>query len=158
MRAAVDREALTVAMALVPGMYARNRLFALFREPEVRRAKARAAMIRGVVRQLSGAQGAAEGLAFATHGDVVVLRYRVPSMRLERRVEMTEAERACLMFLAARAGVGGVQASADDRAKVESVLKRLGADTPAGGASGMTASAAAAGSEPARRQSEGPPR
>ena len=50
----LDREALVVAMALVPGMYARNKLFTLHREPEVRRARARAAMIRGVVRQLAG--------------------------------------------------------------------------------------------------------
>jgi hypothetical protein len=128
----LDREALTVAMALVPGMYARNRMFSLFREPEVRRAKTRAAMIRGVVRQLAGAHGEPEGLAFAHHGEVCVLRYRVPAMRLERRVEITETERACLVFLASRAGVKHVHVSAEDRAHVEAVLKRLGGELGAG--------------------------
>src|SRR5271155_967428 len=96
---APDREALTVAMALVPGMYTRNKMFALHREPEVRRAKARAAMIRGIVRQLAGAHGEVEGFALARHGDVVLLRYRVPQVHFERRVEVTETERACIVFL-----------------------------------------------------------
>jgi hypothetical protein len=43
---------------------------------------------------------------------------------------MTEAERACLVFLAARSGVRDVHASAEDRAHVEGALKRLGADLP----------------------------
>ena len=79
-----DREALTVAMALVPGMYPRNRLFALHREPEVRRARARAAMIRGVVRQLAGERGEADGIALVRHGEVSILRYRVPQVSFER--------------------------------------------------------------------------
>ena len=55
---AIDLEALTLAMALAPGVYARNRHFALFKQhPEVARARARAAVLRGLVRQLSGAHG-----------------------------------------------------------------------------------------------------
>jgi hypothetical protein len=134
--AAHDREALTVAMAIVPGLYSRNRLFTLFREPEVKRAKARAAMIRGVVRQLAGAHGVAESVVLARHGDVVLLRYRVPTMRLERRVEMTETERACLVFLAARAGIPHVHATPEDRAHVDAVLKRLGVSPAEASASG----------------------
>src|SRR5580698_7651553 len=105
---APDREALIVAMALVPGMYTRNKLFALHREPEVRRARARAAMIRGVVRQLAGDRGEPEGIALVRHGEVSVLRFRVPQVSFERRVELSEIERACLVFLAARAGVRGL--------------------------------------------------
>jgi len=124
----VDREALTVAMALVPGMYARNKLFALHREPEVRRAKARAAMIRGVVRQLAGAHGEIEGLAVVRHGEVIVLRYRVPQVHFERRVELSEIERACVVFLASRAGVRGLPETHEDRAYIDGALKRLGAE------------------------------
>jgi hypothetical protein len=141
-----DREALVVAMALVPGMYARNKLFALHREPEVRRARARAAMIRGVVRQLAGERGAAEGVAFVRHGDVTVLKYRVPQVRFERRVELTEIERACLVFLAARAGVREVHVTHEERAHVEAALRRLGAELPPGAAEVRGA-----------RQSEWPP-
>jgi hypothetical protein len=125
---AFDREALTVAMALVPAMYARNKLFALHREPEVQRAKAKAAMIRGVVRQLAGAHGEATGLSVMRQGEVLVLRFRVPQVRFERRVELTEIEHALLVYLAARAGVRGLTESHEDRAHIDAALKRLGAD------------------------------
>jgi hypothetical protein len=123
-----DREALIVAMALVPGMYARNKLFALHREPEVRRARARAAMIRGVVRQLAGERGAVEGIALARHGDTSVLRFRIPQVSFERRVELNEIERACLVFLAVRAGIHGLHVTPEERAHIDAALKRLGAD------------------------------
>jgi hypothetical protein len=124
----LDRDALTVAMALVPGMYARNRMFALHREPEVRRARARASMIRGVVRQLTGAHGEIEELALVRFGEVSLLRYRLPQVRLERRVELTEIERACLIFLADRTGVRGLHATPEERAQIDAALKRLGAE------------------------------
>jgi hypothetical protein len=141
----LDRDALTVAMALVPGMYARNRLFSLYREPEVRRAKARAAILRGVVRQLAGAHGAVEGLALVRHGEVTHLRYRVPQVRLERRVELSEIERICLAFLAGRtgvAGLGGLHVTPEERAHLDAVLRRLGAQT--GAEAGAPASSAMA--------------
>src|ERR1700727_1915281 len=94
-----DREALVVAMALVPAMYARNKLFALHREPEVQRAKARAAMIRGVVRQLAGTHGEATGITITRQGEGIVLRFRLPQVRFERRVELTEIERALIVYL-----------------------------------------------------------
>lgn len=145
----LDREALTVAMALVPGMYARNKLFSLHREPEVRRARARAAMIRGVVRQLAGERGPVEELALVRHGEVSVLRFRVPQVRFARRVELTDVERACLLFLAARAGVHGMHTGADERELLDAALKRLGVDLPA----------ASAGSTNVRhQQSDFPPR
>ena len=117
-------------MALVPAMYARNRMFALHREPEVRRARARASMIRGVVRQLSGAHGEIEGLALVRQGDMTLLRYRLPRVRLERRVELSEIERACLVFLAVRTGVRGLHATQEERAHIDAALKRLGAEIP----------------------------
>ena len=127
-----DREALVVAKALVPGMYARNKLFALYREPEVRRAKARAAMIRGVVRQLAGERGTPEGVAFVRHGDVTILRFRIPQVSFERRVELSDIERACLLFLASRAGVAGLHVTHEERAHIDAALKRLGAELPPG--------------------------
>ncbi|MGO8993339.1 MAG: hypothetical protein ACLQVI_08410 [Polyangiaceae bacterium] len=142
----LDREALVVAMALVPGMYARNKLFALHREPEVRRARARAAMIRGVVRQLAGERGEPDEIALVRHGEVTLLRYRVPQVRFERRLELSEIERACLLFLAARAGVRGLHVTQEERAHIDAALKRLGAELPAGAP------------EMRVRQSEWPPR
>jgi hypothetical protein len=127
-----DREALVVAMALVPGMYARNKLFTLHREPEVRRARARAAMIRGVVRQLAGERGEPEGVAFVRHGEITILRFRIPQVSFERRVELSDIERACLVFLASRAGVAGLHVTHEERAHIDAALKKLSAELPSG--------------------------
>jgi hypothetical protein len=127
MSLSVDLQALTVAMTLVPGMYARNRMYRFHEQPDVRRAKARASLLRGVVRQLTGAHGAVEELSLARHGETSLLRYRVPRLHLERRVELSEIERACLVFLAGRAGVPGLHAGPDERAHLDATLRRLAA-------------------------------
>ena len=127
MRAGVERDALMVGMTLVPGFVARNRSFALFEDPEVRRARRRSAVLRGIVRQLAGSHGHVEGLAVARSVDVCELRYRVPALRIDRRALLSELELACVRYLAGRAGVPGLHASDDDRAGIEGALKRLAA-------------------------------
>jgi hypothetical protein len=124
----VDREALMVAMAVVPGLYSRNRMFAMYGDPEVKRAKVRAAVIRGVVRQLAGSHGEAEEIALARHGELRVLRYRIARVKLDRRLELSEIEAACLVYLASRAGVRGMHPSPEDRAHVDAALRRLAGD------------------------------
>jgi hypothetical protein len=131
-RLPVDADALTVAMAVAPGVYARNRMFTLFTDPEVRRAKARGGILRGVVRQLSGAQGQVDRVTFSRGPGVspdgkvrCILRYRIARMKLERFVEMTELEAACVVYLASRAGLSGMHATEGDRALLDGALKRL---------------------------------
>jgi hypothetical protein len=124
-----DAAALTTAMAVAPGVYARNRMFAFFKDPAVRRARDRAALLRGIVRQLTGSQGAAEVLAF-TRGERTRLRYRVPAIRLERALDLDAHEAACLAYLVARAGSSLLgppdsAAAVADRAAVEAALRRL---------------------------------
>jgi hypothetical protein len=126
-RAGVERDALVVGMTLVPGFVTRNRSFALFEDPEVRRARRRSAVLRGIVRQLAGSHGHVEGLAVARSVDVCELRYRVPALRIDRRALLSELELACVRYLAGRAGVPGLHASDDDRAGIEGALKRLAA-------------------------------
>jgi hypothetical protein len=123
----VDRDALTVAMALVPMAYSRNRLFTLFTDPEVRRAKRRAAVLRGAVRQLAGQHGATCDVALERAGAFghARLRYKIASVRFERHLELTELEAACLVYLGARAGVSGMHASELDRALLHGALRRL---------------------------------
>ena len=41
MRSEIDHDALLVAMTVVPGLYSRNRMFALYNDPQVKHAKAR---------------------------------------------------------------------------------------------------------------------
>ncbi len=127
-RSLVDREAMTVAMAVVPGIYSRNRMFAMHGDPEVKRAKARAATLRGAVRQLAGSHGEAEIVAFGGHDEVRVLRYRIARVHLDRRLELSEIEAACLVYLAERAGVRGMHPSHEDRARIDGALRRLAGD------------------------------
>jgi hypothetical protein len=136
MRAAVEPDALVVAMTLVPHLYARNRSFALFEDPEVRRARRRAGVLRGIVRQLTGAHGHVEGLAIVhgaagAHagggggGDAFEIRYRVPGLRIERRASVSQPELACVRYLAGKAGVEGLHATDEDRAWIDRALRRL---------------------------------
>jgi hypothetical protein len=132
MRPAVDREALIVGMTLVPALLSRNRSFALFENPEVRRARLRAALLRGIVRQLAGGQGTVESLEVVPSArggdrDLRELRYRVPGLRIHRRALLTEAEYACVAYLAGRASVAGLAASDEDRARIDAALRRLSA-------------------------------
>ena len=127
MRAGVERDALVVGMTLVPGFVSRNRSFALFEDPEVRRARRRSAVLRGIVKQLAGSHGHIEGLAVAHSAGVCELRFQVPALRIDRRALLSELELACVRYLAARAGVPGLHASEDDRAGIEGALKRLAA-------------------------------
>ena len=81
-------EALTVAMALAPGVYARNRMFELFAEPGVQRAKRRAAILRGLVPQLSRASSLSLSGEVRGGDRAFVLRFAIPEMRLHRVVEL----------------------------------------------------------------------
>ena len=140
-------EALTVAMALAPGVYARNRMFALFANAGVQRAKSRAATLRGIVKHLARAsnltleRNAAEVCAGRdVTGQVdFVLRYEIPIMRLTRVVELSRVELAALRLLAVRAGAPVLGADDEDRVLVEMALARL---LLAGGDTGNLARAA----------------
>jgi hypothetical protein len=120
-------EALTVAMALAPGVYTRNRMFDFFAQPAVQRARSRASVLRGIVRQLPRARAVTvetEGRT-ATGERTYVLRYQIPEMHLARVAELTRVELAAMRLLAERAGVAALPPSADDRAIVDAALARL---------------------------------
>jgi hypothetical protein len=81
--------------------------------------------LRGIARQLGGAQGTVEGLSVERDGAVVRIRYRVPGVRMERRATLSEVEHACVAYLAARAGITALRACDDDRARIDAALRRL---------------------------------
>jgi hypothetical protein len=135
-------EALIVAMSLAPGVYARNRMFALFANPAVQRAKSRAALLRGVVKQL----GRACAVTLAREDVDYVLRYQIPALRLTRVTELTRVELATLRLMAARAGASCLLPEDEDRALVNVALARL---LLAGGDSGTLARAAQENATPA---------
>ena len=142
MRAAVDREALTIAMAVVPGLCSRNKHFSLHDDPEVRRARARATTIRGVVRQLTGPHhevtevALVRGLPSPPHCE---LRFKISTMRYARRVLLSEAEAACVAWLASRAGFARLHPTHEDTLRVEDALRRLSAGLRIGEIDGLTA-------------------
>jgi len=124
----VDRDAMTVAMAVVPGFYSRNKMYALYKDPSVLRARARAAILRGVARQLAGANGETAWVSLSrARGEGCILHYRVPRIHLERRVEMTELEGACVAYLVGRAGSSALESTDHDRALIDRALARLAA-------------------------------
>jgi hypothetical protein len=123
----VDREALVVGMTLVPALVSRNRSFALFEDPEVRRARVRAALLRGIVRQLTGTLGKVEALGVVASSGSREVQYRLPGLRIERRALLTDLEYACVAFLAGRAGVPGLAANEEDRSRIDGALRRLSA-------------------------------
>ncbi|WP_437676018.1 hypothetical protein [Sorangium sp. So ce131] len=96
----IDLEALLVALVLAPSTFSRNRFFSLYTDPETRRVRRRAALLRGIVRQLvSGADRA--GLAPAASGGAL-LTYDVPSLGLKRTAALDALELAVLRFAVAR--------------------------------------------------------
>ncbi|MGO8992469.1 MAG: hypothetical protein ACLQVI_04020 [Polyangiaceae bacterium] len=134
----LDVDALTVAMAVAPGVYSRNRFFELFKAPELRRARSRASVVRGIVQHLSMLQRDGEDVAstfvFERRAGRVGFRYMVPSLRFERRTELSELEASCVFYLAERAGVPGLAPTGAERDMLHGALLRL-----AGGAGGEVA-------------------
>jgi hypothetical protein len=131
-------ESLTVAMALAPGVYARNRMYELFANAGVKRAKSRAATLRGIVKHL-GRASALRVEPGSTRELEYVLRYEIPALCLSRVVELSRVELATLRVLAARAGAPCMLPEDEDRVLVETALARL---LLAGGDTGNLARAA----------------
>ncbi|WP_437714393.1 hypothetical protein WMF45_49715 [Sorangium sp. So ce448] len=99
----VDLEALLVALVLAPSTFSRNRFFSLYADPEARRVRRRAALLRSIVRQLvAGADRA--GLAPAASGGAL-LTYDVPSLGLKRTAALDALELAVLRIAVARGAV-----------------------------------------------------
>jgi len=132
-RAPVEREALVAGMTLVPALLSRNRSFALFEDPEVRRARVRAALLRGIAMQLAGSQGRVESLEVVAAKGVRELRYRVPGIRMARRAMLSDLEYSCVVYLAGRTSAAGLVADDDDRARIDAALRRLSDGLKLGG-------------------------
>ncbi|HEY1958847.1 MAG TPA: hypothetical protein VGH28_24710 [Polyangiaceae bacterium] len=116
-------DALTAAMAMVPGLYSRNRMFQLFKDPMVRRARSRARMIRGLVRFVGRADAEVEMLH---HDGRVRVSYRIARLRLARMVQIGEFELALLRVLLARGPHPAMlDEQASDRARVDAALALL---------------------------------
>jgi hypothetical protein len=126
----LDPDALEVALAVAPGVYSRNQMFAFYKDPRMARARSRARLVRGVAREIGRA--AAGGHApvvreLVEHGATVKVVYGIPNLRFTRQVELSRLELATLRYLLQKAGaeVASLACTAEDRALVESTLQRL---------------------------------
>lgn len=122
-------EALACAMALVPGAYSRNRMFAFYKQPEVRRARGRARAMRSLAREIAGRWGSPTDIELTNAQDEKrwVLRFRIPSVRMGRTAELTNSELACVVHLAGVFG-GEVKWAPPMREILEGTLARLPSD------------------------------
>lgn len=122
----LDLEALTLAMAVAPTAYSRNKMFGLFSDPRVMRARSRARLVRSLATDLARAPDALV-LRQKVSGDRVALTVRIESMQYTRNVELSVAEVSALSFLCERQKTKVLPCEPQDRQLVESVLSRLAA-------------------------------
>lgn len=92
-RATPDRDGLLASLVLAPGTFPRNRFYAMYRETPLAKARARAAELRGIVRTLLGARGAAELESRADTPQGARLIVRVPRLGLTVTSELSAFER-----------------------------------------------------------------
>ncbi len=112
-------------MALVPGLYSRNKLFGLFRDPSVVQARSRSRLIRSAFRQLSTLS--TEEVVIV-RGASCVVTYEVPSLHLSRRMVLSGLELACLLLLLSRAHVPSFSCTEEERASLDAALATLPSD------------------------------
>ncbi|WP_437833238.1 hypothetical protein [Sorangium sp. So ce1153] len=116
----IDLEALFVALVLAPTTFSRNRFFSLYTDPETRRVRRRAALLRSIVRQLvAGADRA--GLAPAESGGAL-LTYDVPSLGLKRTAALDALELAVLRIAVSRGAAPRAAPQGDDVARTSSAI------------------------------------
>lgn len=131
-RARFERiESLTVAMALAPGVYARNRMFEFFKKAGVAQARSRASMLAGIVKQLCESEGVTtvsvepDDVPSGAARPRYVLRYRIPELSLSRVATLSRLELATLRVLMERAELRCLAADDEDQALVHAALADL---------------------------------
>jgi hypothetical protein len=118
-------EALLCALVLAPATFTRNRFFAIFEQPSLRRTRKRAKRTRGLIRQLLG-QGRQRAEIVAEHvlEDRVLLRFEIEALNYQRTTSLTPLEASLLHYALHQAR--GDELRDEDRERVEGALRELG--------------------------------
>lgn len=130
-------DVLTAALVLRRAETSRNRNFALHATPEAAEARKRAARIRGVVRQITGLFGPARDVTLHEHAasapGEVRLRYALTRIAMVRETRLSMSDLSVLRVALSRAGArllpAPLLARDEDRARVDSMLAELDAET-----------------------------
>jgi hypothetical protein len=122
----VDADAVMVALIVAPGVYSRNRMFALFEQAPMKAARKRASLVRGIVRQWMTVRREDLGVHF-THEDAgaVRLTYTIASVHLRCEVSLTELEDTCLRYVASRGPKAVLAPNVTEAERVHAMLQRL---------------------------------
>ncbi|MCS6898266.1 MAG: hypothetical protein RMJ98_00790 [Myxococcales bacterium] len=118
-----DPEAMVVALVLSPTAYPRNQFFALFNIAPLRKARWRAAQLRGLVNALARPKAPIVDYTIRPHENGKVLSYRVPSVNLRVRAFLQPHEAAVVELAVAK--IRGEEPPADSLAMVNRWLERL---------------------------------
>ena len=118
-----EPEAMVVALVMAPGMYPRNRFFAMFNVPTLRKARWRAAQLRGLVNALARPSAPIADYVLERHTDHSLLSYRVPSLNARVQAYLRPHEAAVVEVAVAR--IRGETPPAAAYALVQGWLGRL---------------------------------
>jgi hypothetical protein len=130
--AALDPEALLVALVLSPATYSRNRFFDLHKDPAVRRVRRRASIIRSVIKHLTAVDPLQRGEVVAIRAGGAgrtELSYVVPAPGMRRTATLDPIELSLVRFAVARRSkdplLCPLPAEDPDRIRIENALRRL---------------------------------
>jgi len=129
-----DFEALLVALVLSPATYSRNRFFAMYSDPAVRRVRRRASLVRSIIAQIANPEALRRAdISVEPWGDGHLrLSYVVPSVGMRRTARLDPLEMALVRYSIARslerAGASMPPKDDPDRARIEAALRRLAPD------------------------------
>lgn len=112
-----------VALVLSPAAYPRNRFFSLFNIAPLRKARWRAAQLRGLVNALARPKAPIVDYSIRSHETGKVLSYRVPSVNLRVRAFLQPHEAAVVELAVAK--IRGEEPPPESLAVVNRWLGRL---------------------------------
>ena len=122
-------DAITAALVLRRPESSRNRNFAIHATRDGAIARRRAARVRGLVRQITGAFGPAREVVVALDGEEAVLRYALARVSLAREVRLSRIDLSIVRVALARAGARLLPATLiardEDRACVQELIDQL---------------------------------
>jgi hypothetical protein len=118
-------------LVLAPRLYARNRFFELFRGEPAQQIRRRAALIRGVIRQLVGHDGHRGRIVGeqVLWDDRVLLRYELPELRFVRAVSLSPLEAGLVRYALSRARV--LPPDPESQRRIEQALSEMKNHLPA---------------------------